>query len=65
VVFRGYPTVGPSLKIWTRDQNGRRNAKDGTPERFRCETIQKAMSYILQLMSAGAARRILLPFYLA
>jgi len=26
-------TVGPRPKIWTRDQNGRSNAKDGTPGR--------------------------------
>jgi len=32
-------------------------------ERLRCGTIQEEVSKILQRVSAGAARRILLPFY--
>jgi len=41
---------GPVIK------NGRSSAKDGALERLRCETIQKEVSWILQFMSAGAAR---------
>jgi len=48
------PRSGPEVK------NGRSSAKDGTPERLRCGTIQEEVSYILQRVSAGAARRILL-----
>jgi len=48
---------GPEIK-------NRSSAKDGAPERLRCGTIQKEVRKILQMMSfAGAARRILLPFY--
>jgi len=45
---------GPEIK--------NRGAKVGAPERLKCGTIQKEESYILQLMSAGAARRSLLLF---
>jgi len=56
----GYPLrSGPDVK------NGRNSAKDGAPESLRCGTIQKQVSYILQKVSASAARRIFLPFYLA
>jgi len=51
------PRSGPEVK------NGRSSAKDGTPAKLGCGTIQKAVSSILQRMSAGAAWRILLPFY--
>jgi len=33
------------------------------PERLRCGTIQEEVSQILQRVSTGATRRILLPFY--
>jgi len=67
----GDPTVGPRPKVWTRGQKWKKysSAKDGTPERLRCGTIQEEMSEILQknspseLNPAEAARRILLPFY--
>jgi len=49
------PRSGSEIK------NGRRGAKDATPDRLSCGTIQKEVSYFLQLMSAGAAR-IILPF---
>jgi len=42
---------GPEIK-------NRSSAKDGTPERLRCRTIQKEVSQIMQRVSAGAARRI-------
>jgi len=51
------PRSGPEVK------NGSSSAKDDTPERFRYGTIQKEVSQILQRVSAGAARSILLPFY--
>jgi len=60
---RSDPIVGTRPKVWTTVKNGRSSAKDGVPERLRCETIQKEVSKILQLMSAGAARRILFPLY--
>jgi len=50
------PWSGPEVK------NGRSSAKDGTPERLGCGTIQEE-NQILQRGAAGAARRILLPFY--
>jgi len=53
------PRSGPEVK------NGRRSAKDGAPERFGCGTVKEEVSQILQGVSAGATRRILLPFYLA
>jgi len=43
--------------------NGRSGAKDGLPERLGCGTIQKEVRLNLQLMPAGAARKILLPVY--
>jgi len=61
--LHGDPTVGPRPKIWTRGQKWKKCAKDGAPERLRCRTIQKEVSQILQRVSAGSARRILLPFY--
>jgi len=51
------PRSGPEVK------NGRSSAKDGAPERLGCGTVKEEVSHILQRMSAGAARRILLPFY--
>jgi len=56
--IRGDPTVGPRPMVWTNEES---NMKEVAPERLRCGTIQE-VSLILQLMSAGAARRIL-PFY--
>jgi len=50
------PRSGPEVK------NGR-SAEDGTPERLGCGTVKEEVSQILQRMSAGAASRILLPFY--
>jgi len=38
------------------------SAKDGTPESPRCKTSQK-VSHMLQLMTAGATKRNLLPPY--
>jgi len=35
--------VGPRLKVWTTDKNGR-SAKDGVSERPRWGTIQKEVS---------------------
>jgi len=49
---------GPEVK------NGS-SAKHGALERLRYRTIQKEASWILQRVSAGVARRILLPIYLA
>jgi len=43
------PRFGPKFK------NGRSSAKDGAPERLRCETVKEEASYILQRVSAGAA----------
>jgi len=43
-------------------KDGRSSAKNEALERLRCGTIQKKVSLILQLMTIGAARRIL-PFY--
>jgi len=59
----GDPTVGQRLDH--RSKNGRSKTKNGTPEKLRCRTIQKEVGQILQLMIAGAARRRILPFYLA
>jgi len=64
----GDPIAGPRSKVWTRGQRWKKycSAKDGAPERLGCGTIQQEVSQILQArVSAGAARRILLPFYLA
>jgi len=47
------PRSGPEVKIGS-------SAKDGTLERLRCRTIQEEASQILQRVSTGAARRILL-----
>jgi len=49
------PRSGPEIK-------NRSGAKDGTPERLRCGTIQEEVSQIMHRVSAGAVRRILLPF---
>jgi len=38
--------------------NGRSNAKVVASKRLRCRTIRKEVSWFLQLMTAGAARRI-------
>jgi len=51
------PRYGPEVK------NRRSSAKHGAPERLTCRTIQEEVSQILQRVTAGAARRILLPFY--
>jgi len=59
--LNGNLAVGPHLKVWTRGKK-KKSCKDGAPERLRCEAIQKEESQILQRLSAGAARRILL-FY--
>jgi len=48
---------GPEIK------NEKNSAKDSTPEKLRCGTDQKDVSQILQMMSIGAVRRILLLFY--
>jgi len=48
---------GPEVK------NERNSAKDGAPERLSCRIIQMEVSKILQMMCAGVAKRILLPFY--
>jgi len=61
--FCGEPIVGRRSKVRCEIKNDISSAKDGAPERPRCGTIKKKTSYILQLMTAGAARRILLPFY--
>jgi len=50
------PRSGPEVK------NEKSSAKDGAPEKLRRGTIQVEMSQILQRVSAGAARRNLLPF---
>jgi len=42
--FRGDTTVWTRPKVWTRDKNGRSSTKDGAPEKFICETIQKEVS---------------------
>jgi len=44
-------------------KNGKSGAEDGAPERTGWETVKEEVSQILQRMSAGAAWRILLPFY--
>jgi len=44
-------------------KNGRSGTNDGTPERLGCGTVKEEVSRILQRVSAGAACRILLPFY--
>jgi len=63
--LHGDPTVGPRPRSRPEVKNGRStdSAKEGAPERFRYGTIK--VSQILQRVSAGAARRILLPFYSA
>jgi len=72
--FRGMGTRRNSTEAQQSDHAPRRSgsevknwrissAKDGAPERRRCGTIQKEVIKILQMMSAGAARRILLQFY--
>jgi len=50
----------PNSRACPKDQrkNGRSSAKHIASERLRCGTIQKEVSWILQLMSAGAVRRI-------
>jgi len=53
--------LGQAPRSGSEVKNGS-SAKDGAPERLRCRAIQE-MSQILQRVSAGAARRILLPFY--
>jgi len=45
------PRSGPEVK------NGK-STKDGVLERLRCGTVQKEASQILQMVSAGAARKI-------
>jgi len=50
-------TSGPEVK------NGRSGAEDGATERNGCRTVKEEVSQILQRVSAGAARRILFPFY--
>jgi len=55
--------LGHAPRSGSEVKNGRISAKDGAPERLRCRTIQKEMSHVLQRVSVGAARRILLPFY--
>jgi len=52
------PRSRPEIK------DGRNSAKDGAPKRLRCGTILKEVSKILQLMTTGAARKILLRFIL-
>jgi len=42
--FHGNSIVVPIPQIWTKDQDGKRSAKDGGPERLRSETIQKEAS---------------------
>jgi len=39
------PTVGLCPKVSIRGKNGRSSAKDGAPERLRCRTIYKEVSY--------------------
>jgi len=41
--LHGNPEVRPRLKVWTRDKKWK--AKDGAPERLRCGTIQKEVSF--------------------
>jgi len=48
---------GPEVK------NRKSSAKYGAPERLGCGTVKKEVSQFLQRVSAGAARRIFLPFY--
>jgi len=55
---RGDPTVGSSPKVWTRGQNGRSSAKDGTPERLRGGTIIRASSPDPSLMKELRGREV-------
>jgi len=48
---------GPEVK------NGKSGAEDDAPERLGCGTVKEEVSQILQRVSAGAAWRILFPFY--
>jgi len=50
------PRSGPEIK------NGSSSVKNGAPERLRCGIIQE-VNQILQRVSGGAARSILLLFY--
>jgi len=43
--FREEPTVGPCQRCGPEIKNRRSCAKDGAPERLRCGTIQKEVSY--------------------
>jgi len=64
--FRGDPIAGPRPRSGPEIKNGKSSAKDVALERFSCSrSIQKEVIYILQLMNASTAKRILLSFYLA
>jgi len=60
--LHGNPTVGHAPRSRPEVKNGISSTKDGAPERFRCGLIKK-VSWILQRVFAGAARRFLLRFY--
>jgi len=51
------PNSGSEVK------NGRSRAKDGALEWLGCRTVKEEVNNILQRVSAGAARKILLQFY--
>jgi len=56
--------LGHTLRSEPEVANGRSSAKDGALELLSCGIIQKEVSSLLQMMSAGATRTIL-PFYQA
>jgi len=57
-------TVGHAPRSGPEVKNGKNySVENGAQERLRCGTIQEEVSQILQRVSAGAARRIFLPFY--
>jgi len=61
--LHGDPQSGHTPSSGLEVKNGRSSAKDGAPERLRCGSFQEEVSQMLQRVSAGAARRILLLFY--
>jgi len=57
------PKSGHILRSGLDVKNERSSTKESALKRLKCGTIQKKVSYILQSVSAGAARRILFLFY--
>jgi len=55
------PTLGLRPTLGSKIKDGRSSAKYVELEKLSCETIQKEVNQILQLMTAGTARRIILP----